>query len=283
MTVNKDTVIQTNSQTVNKDIVTQTFLCGPGDKTESNHKGWQLALLTDEDLCPPYRWEPCPPYRWGPLSPLQIRTPSSLQMRTSPSPFYRWGPLSPLQMRTPSSLQMRTSVPLTDEDPVLKGQGARDVSSRPLVDGPPARLPKPMPTWYRLEFLQGKVQFRALRKYVHKRWKKLSALTTCETLRMGSWGSLGSRTSPQMLCPRLRIWETTKKPTPMQTREGLLTSSSLAPSTPDTTEQGLGPQGGFELVLWAGLGDLQKGWRDFSSSAYILIWGFQGHWALFPF
>ena len=34
---------------------------------------------------------------------------------------------------------------------------------------------------------------------------------------------------------------------------------------------------GFSLVLWAGLGDLQEGWRNFSSSVYIMIWGFQEH------
>ena len=45
----------------------------------------------------------------------------------------------------------------------------------------------------------------------------------------------------------------------------------------------LDPEGGFSLVLRAGLGDLQEGWRNFSSSVYILIWGFQGHWALFLF
>ncbi|KAM8963806.1 uncharacterized protein AAEQ78_013166 isoform 2-T4 [Lycaon pictus] len=44
------------------------------------------------------------------------------------------------------------------------------------------------------------------------------------------------------LCPRLRIRETTKEPTVMQAHEGLLTSSSLDPSIPDTEEQGLGPQ-----------------------------------------
>ena len=33
----------------------------------------------------------------------------------------------------------------------------------------------------------------------------------------------------------------------MQVHEGLLTSSSLGPSVPDTTEQGLGPRGGFQL------------------------------------
>ena len=50
-----------------------------------------------------------------------------------------------------------------------------------------------------------------------------------------------------VLCPRLRIRETTKEPTVMQAHEGLLTSSSLDPSIPDTEEQGLGPQGGFQL------------------------------------
>ena len=51
----------------------------------------------------------------------------------------------------------------------------------------------------------------------------------------------------RLLCPRLRIRETTKEPTPMQTHEGLFTSSSLGPSIPDTAEQGLGPRGGFQL------------------------------------
>ena len=49
----------------------------------------------------------------------------------------------------------------------------------------------------------------------------------------------------RLLCPRLRIRETTEKPTPMQTHEGLFTSSSLCPSIPDRAEQGLGPRGGF--------------------------------------
>ena len=49
----------------------------------------------------------------------------------------------------------------------------------------------------------------------------------------------------RLFCPRLRIRETTEKPTPMQTHEGLFTSSSLCPSTPDIAEQGLGPRGGF--------------------------------------
>ena len=36
----------------------------------------------------------------------------------------------------------------------------------------------------------------------------------------------------RLLCPRLQIRETTEKPTPMQTHQGLFTSSSLRPSTP---------------------------------------------------
>ena len=64
----------------------------------------------------------------------------------------------------------------------------------------------------------------------------------------------------------------------MQAHEGLLASSSLGPSVPATAEQGLGPRSGLQLgFLWAGLGDFQKGWRDFSNSVCILIWGFQGH------
>ena len=52
--------------------------------------------------------------------------------------------------------------------------------------------------------------------------------------------------------PNLRIQETTKEPTPMQTHEGLFTSSSFCPSMPDTEEQVLGPRGGFLLSF--------KGW-----------------------
>ena len=55
-----------------------------------------------------------------------------------------------------------------------------------------------------------------------------------------------------LLCPRLRIRETTEEPTPMQTHEGLFTSCSLGPSIPDTAEQGFGPRGGFQLSF--------KGW-----------------------
>ena len=78
----------------------------------------------------------------------------------------------------------------------------------------------------------------------------------------------------------------------MQTHEGLFTSSSLGPSAPKHTKvylqarawvqvyltqqsRDLDPEVGFSLVLRAGLGDLQKGWRNFSSSVYLLIWGFQ--------
>ena len=50
-----------------------------------------------------------------------------------------------------------------------------------------------------------------------------------------------------LLCPRLRIQETTKEPTPMQAHEGLLASSSLGPSIPNTAEQALGPWGGLQL------------------------------------
>ena len=49
------------------------------------------------------------------------------------------------------------------------------------------------------------------------------------------------KTKRTVLCPRLRIRETTEEPTPMQVHEGLLASSSLGPSVPDTAEQGLGP------------------------------------------
>ena len=65
----------------------------------------------------------------------------------------------------------------------------------------------------------------------------------------------------------------------MQVHEGLLASSSLGPTIPDTAEQGFGPRSGLQLFFFleAGLGDLQKGWRNFSSSDYILMWGFQGH------
>ena len=39
----------------------------------------------------------------------------------------------------------------------------------------------------------------------------------------------------------------------------------------------LDPEEGFRLDLRASLGDLQKGWRNSSSSVYILICGLQGH------
>ncbi|XP_048962664.1 uncharacterized protein LOC118353533 isoform X3 [Canis lupus dingo] len=63
------------------------------------------------------------------------------------------------------------------------------------------------------------------------------------------WGSRphqkGLLRTTGLFCPRLRIRETTEKPTPMQTHEGLFTSSSLCPSTPDIAEQGLGPRGAW--------------------------------------
>ena len=46
---------------------------------------------------------------------------------------------------------------------------------------------------------------------------------------------------------------------------------------PTQRSRDLDPEVGFSLVLRAGLGDLPKGWSNFSSSVYILIWGFQGH------
>ena len=49
----------------------------------------------------------------------------------------------------------------------------------------------------------------------------------------------------RLLCPRLRIRETTETPTAMKTHEGLLTSSSLCPIIPDRAEQGVGPRGRF--------------------------------------
>ena len=49
----------------------------------------------------------------------------------------------------------------------------------------------------------------------------------------------------RVLCPRLRIQETTEKPTLIQTHVRLFTSSSLCPSIPNRVEQGLGSRGGF--------------------------------------
>ena len=64
----------------------------------------------------------------------------------------------------------------------------------------------------------------------------------------------------------------------MQTHEGLFTSSSLGPSVPDAAEQGLGPRGGFQLSFkgWSREPPEVGGGGNFSSSVYILIWGFQG-------
>ena len=63
----------------------------------------------------------------------------------------------------------------------------------------------------------------------------------------------------------------------MQTHVGLFTSSSLGPSIPDTAEQGLGPRGGFQLSFKGWSRGPPEGMGNFSSSVYILIWGFQGH------
>ena len=81
----------------------------------------------------------------------------------------------------------------------------------------------------------------------------------------------------RLSCPRLRIREPSEKPTVMQTHEGLFTTSSLCPSVPNKRSMDLDPEVGFSLVLRAGLGNLQKGWSNSSSSVYILIWGLQGH------
>ena len=46
---------------------------------------------------------------------------------------------------------------------------------------------------------------------------------------------------------------------------------------PTQWSRDLDPEEGFSLVLRAGLGDLQKGWSNSSSSVYILLLGLQGH------
>ena len=69
----------------------------------------------------------------------------------------------------------------------------------------------------------------------------------------------------------------------MQAHEGLLASSSLGPSIPDTAEQGLGPGSGLQLgFLKAGVGDFQKGWNNSKmglsttgmGSVVFLIWDY---------
>ena len=50
--------------------------------------------------------------------------------------------------------------------------------------------------------------------------------------------------------PDCECEKTAKEPMPMQVHEGLLASSSLGPSTPDTAEQGLGPRGGLQLGFY---------------------------------
>ena len=91
-----------------------------------------------------------------------------------------------------------------------------------------------------------------------------------------------------VLSPRLRIRETTEEPTLIQTHEGLFTSSSLGPSTPDTAEQGLGPRGGFHFSFMGWSRGPPEGREEFLkfclhsemwlsgawSFLLILIWGF---------
>ena len=74
----------------------------------------------------------------------------------------------------------------------------------------------------------------------------------------------------------------------MQVREGLLTSSSLAPSIPHTVEQGLGPRGGFQLSSMGCSRGPPEGVKEFLkfclhsdmvlsralNSVFILIWDF---------
>ena len=75
----------------------------------------------------------------------------------------------------------------------------------------------------------------------------------------------------------------------MQAHEGLLASSSLGPSIPDTAEQGLGPRGGFQLSFIMGWSrGPPEGGEEFLkfclhfdmglsralSSVLILIWDF---------
>ena len=49
----------------------------------------------------------------------------------------------------------------------------------------------------------------------------------------------------------------------MQVHEGLLTSSSLGPSIPDTAEQGLGPQVGFSWVFMGWSRGFPEGVEEF--------------------
>ena len=54
-----------------------------------------------------------------------------------------------------------------------------------------------------------------------------------------------------LLCPRLRIRETTKEWTPMKAHKGLLISKlELGPSIPIAADQGLGPRGGLQLDFY---------------------------------
>lgn len=74
----------------------------------------------------------------------------------------------------------------------------------------------------------------------HLRACVFGAQTACGAASVALEGMSGQQAL--VLCPRLRIRETTEEPTPMQTHEGLFTSSGLGPSAPDTAEQRLGPR-----------------------------------------
>ena len=84
----------------------------------------------------------------------------------------------------------------------------------------------------------------------------------------------------------------------MQVHEGLLTSSSMDPSIPDTTEQGFGPRDGFQLSFMGWSRGPPEGMEEFLkfclhsdmglsgalSSVLILIWDFLPlTWALLSF
>ena len=80
-----------------------------------------------------------------------------------------------------------------------------------------------------------------------------------------------------MLCPRLQIRETTMELTLMQTTRVNFQTRACVQVHPTQRSRDLDHEVGFCLVLRACIGDLQKGWSNFSSSVYILIWGLQGH------
>ena len=95
------------------------------------------------------------------------------------------------------------------------------------------------------------------------------------------WEGTGSQSRWEgdmgVLCTRWRIQETTKEPTLMQTTRVVIQTRAWVQVYPTEWSRELDPEDGFSLVLRAGLGDLQKGWSNSSSSVHILIWGLQGH------